>query len=393
MRLSICILIQACLATDRPNVLFIMLDDMGWSNVGFHNPSVLSTPFLDAMSKSENAMELTNMYTTPRCSPSRAAFLTGVYPYRYGMGSSALKVSDLPLGLNLNMTLLPEIMKKEGNYSTHMIGKWHLGHADVAELPHSRGFDSFYGFYEAEADYFTHTRSVGRGKPGGHAEGRHVYRNETGPVDVSGRYMTRDLTREAKKTLLTKNGHSKFIYLPYQAPHYPVSAPDGTKKKLAEIYAKAGIATNDKMLTFHGAMHVIDQGIKELWNAAKLLERETIIVVTTDNGGGGFEGGCNFPYRGVKQRFLEGGIKATTLVMSTQRTFPKRRDTDMMYVLDWFPTVLGMAGIDAPSENGGFSVDGVDFSSRFGQTERTVAEPRDRFIVGVVHEFVHKSKH
>lgn len=366
---------------EKPNIVFVMLDDMGWSNVGFHNPVVKSTPFLDEMTKSEHVMELTNVYTTHRCSPSRAAFLTGVYPYKYGLGSSALKVLQLPLGLDTNMTLLPEVMKREGSYSTHMIGKWHLGHAAEAELPQNRGFDTFYGFYEAQVDYFTHQE-----------QGRHVYRNGSDPVDVSGRYMTKDLTRQTKETLLANHDDPKFIYLPYQSPHFPVSAPEEEKMKLKKIYEQHGIPTNDKMLTFHGAMHVIDKGMKQLWNAALELDRETIFVFTTDNGAGGAQGGCNFPYRGGKDRFLEGGIKATTLIMSTKRKFEKRQNHEMIHVLDWFPTLLGLAGIEAQKTNNGFDIDGVDFSSRFG-SPRAVSEPRDRFIVGVKHDFAdNKSK-
>ena len=127
-----------------------MLDDLGWGNVGFHNKEVLSTPWLDSMAKDGKAIELTNVYSTHRCSPSRAAFLTGVQPYRYGLGSDALKVMWNPLGLDKNLTLLPEVLKKETNYSTHMVGKWHLGHASPGDLPQNRGFDTFYGFYEAQ---------------------------------------------------------------------------------------------------------------------------------------------------------------------------------------------------------------------------------------------------
>ena len=130
--------------------VFVMLDDLGWGNVGFHNKEVLSTPWLDSMAKDGKAIELTNVYSTHRCSPSRAAFLTGVQPYRYGLGSDALKVMYNPLGLDKNLTLLPEVLKKEANYSTHMVGKWHLGHASPGDLPQNRGFDTFYGFYEAQ---------------------------------------------------------------------------------------------------------------------------------------------------------------------------------------------------------------------------------------------------
>ena len=92
--LFICLTL-VCAQKEKPNIVFVMLDDLGWSNVGFHNPEFKVTPFLDQMAQSENAMELTNAYATHRCSPSRAALLTGVYPFRYGLGSDAMKVMDL----------------------------------------------------------------------------------------------------------------------------------------------------------------------------------------------------------------------------------------------------------------------------------------------------------
>ena len=109
-------------ANDQPNIVFIMLDDLGWANVGFHNPASLTTPFLDKMTKSEHTIELTNAYSTHRCSPSRAAALTGVYPHRFGMGAAALKQIYMPEAMDKNMTILPKLMK-EGGYSTHMVGK------------------------------------------------------------------------------------------------------------------------------------------------------------------------------------------------------------------------------------------------------------------------------
>ena len=174
------------------------------------------------MSKSKHTVEMANLYSTHRCSPSRAAFLTGVYPYRYGMGADALKVNHMPLGMDPKLTLFPEILRREGNYSTHMVGKWHLGHASPDQLPHNRGFDTFYGFYEAEVNYFTHMMRDGQ-----------FLRDENGPVDKQGKYLTNDLGDMAAKLLKNSspNDKPKFLYLPFQAPHAPVSALESVKKE------------------------------------------------------------------------------------------------------------------------------------------------------------------
>jgi len=364
-----------------------MLDDMGWGNVGFHNQHVRSTPFLDEMAKSPKGMELTNVYSTHRCSPSRAAFLTGVYPYRYGLGSDALKVMYNPLGLDKDLKLLPELLKTEANYTTDMIGKWHLGHASPGDLPQNRGFDTFYGFYEAQADYFTHD-----------LRSRHVYRDQDGPVDKSGRYMTYDLAGKAQEVLkaTAEQDQPKFIYLPFQAPHLPVIAPDWVKDRIKTDYQhNVGKSLDDKSLNFHGAMWTIDQVVGRLYNIASELERETIFVFTSDNGAGldrsadGAGGGCNWPYRGGKDSFAEGGVKVTTLVMSTKRHFKTRQNHALFHVTDWFPTLLSLAGVKGAKRNERFALDGRDFSSFFAPKEATVeaVEERKRFVIGVRHAF------
>ena len=108
-----------------------------------------TTPFLDEIVKSEHTTELINSYSTHRCSPSRAAALTGVYPHRYGMGAAALKQIYMPDGLDPNLDILPKLMK-EGNYETHMVGKWHLGGAEEYDMPWNKGFDTFFGFLEGK---------------------------------------------------------------------------------------------------------------------------------------------------------------------------------------------------------------------------------------------------
>merc|ERR1712087_567984 len=111
---------------EKPNILFIMTDDLGWADVGFHNKGLKTTPFLDQLVKSKNAAELINHYATHRCSPSRAQFLTGKYAFRFGMGNDALVSIMNPGGLPADLTILPQELKKVG-YTSHMVGKWHLG--------------------------------------------------------------------------------------------------------------------------------------------------------------------------------------------------------------------------------------------------------------------------
>lgn len=195
------------------------------------------------------------------------------------------------------LKLLPEMMK-EGGYRTHMVGKWHLGQAEEEYLPWNRGFDSFLGFTEAESNYFEHKL--------GHLS---VLRNSTGPIDRTGQYITDIFTKETL-TKLEDTEKPNFVYLAYNAPHAPVSAPQKVKDELKQLYSRDGFHFKDIDLDFHGAIRVVDSGIKQLYEKAKTLKRETIFIVTSDNGGPtGRLDGCNWPYRGMKSTFEEGGIK------------------------------------------------------------------------------------
>lgn len=346
---------------DRPNIVFIMLDDLGWSNVGFHNPALLTTPFLDKMAKSEHTIELTNVYSTHRCSPSRAAALTGVYPHRYGMGAAALKPIYVPEAMDKGLTMLPQVMK-EGGYETHMVGKWHLGMSEEYDLPHNKGFESFYGMLESQMDYTTHLM--------GHMA---LMFNNSEPIDRSGEYITTVLTDEAMKFVKDQETPI-FTYLAYNAPHQPVSAPDWIKTKLQEEYKKRGIHRSKGNLEYDGAIRIVDMGIEKLYNEAAKLDRETIFIFTSDNGGADASDACNYPYRGGKSRFEEGGIKAPTLIMSTKRTFPQRQSTKLFHFTDWFSTILGLGRVKVPETNHEWPVDGLDFSGDLGEDKVSVCQ-------------------
>ncbi|WP_250638181.1 sulfatase-like hydrolase/transferase [Rhizobium phaseoli] len=124
----------------KPNIVFILADDLGWKDVGFHG-SDIKTPNIDQLA--EKGVRLEQFYAQPMCTPTRAAFMTGRYPFRYGMQTAVIPQGGT-YGLALDDYLLPEMLKEAG-YATAASGKWHLGHAKTAFWPRQRGFDSFYG--------------------------------------------------------------------------------------------------------------------------------------------------------------------------------------------------------------------------------------------------------
>ena len=137
---------------EQPNIIFVLADDLGWSDVGWNNELVKTTPFMDGLLK--KSTKLTQAYATHRCSPTRAAILTGRYSFRYGMGTNPIPVLH-PTGLPLSEKLLPEFLKEVG-YESHVVGKWHLGFCNSSYHPLNRGFDSFFGFLGSEVHYKTH---------------------------------------------------------------------------------------------------------------------------------------------------------------------------------------------------------------------------------------------
>jgi arylsulfatase A-like enzyme len=135
----------------KPNFVYIVSDDQGWKDVGFHG-SDIRTPKIDELAKGGARLE--EFYAQPFCTPTRAALMTGRYPFRYGL-QTVVVASGHTYGLPTDEWLLPQALKEAG-YETAIVGKWHLGHGDLKYWPRQRGFDHQYGPLIGEIDYFTH---------------------------------------------------------------------------------------------------------------------------------------------------------------------------------------------------------------------------------------------
>jgi len=136
----------------RPNIVHIVTDDLGWKDVGFNGATDIKTPNLDKLAV--EGVRFTQFYVQPMCTPTRAALMTGRYPFRYGLQTAVIP-SVSSYGLDTTEWLMPQCLKEVG-YNTAIIGKWHLGHADKKYWPKQRGFDYQYGAMIGELDYFTH---------------------------------------------------------------------------------------------------------------------------------------------------------------------------------------------------------------------------------------------
>ena len=192
---------------NKPNIVYILADDLGWKDVGFHG-SDIKTPNIDKLAA--NGARLEQFYAQPMCTPTRAALMTGRYPIRYGLQTFVIPSSGT-YGLAADQWLLPQALKEAG-YKTAIIGKWHLGHADKKYWPRQRGFDHQYGPLIGELDYFTHEQ-----------HGVVDWYRDNKLLKEKG-YTTALLGDDAVK-FIGKTPTPFFIYLAFNAPHTPYQAP------------------------------------------------------------------------------------------------------------------------------------------------------------------------
>src|SRR5262245_51473383 len=287
-------------ADSKPNILYIVADDLGWKDVGFHG-SDIRTPTLDALAA--KGAKLEQFYAQPMCTPTRAALMTGRYPFRYGLQTAVIPQGHT-YGLATDEWLLPDALKDAG-YKTAIIGKWHLGHADQKFWPRQRGFDYQYGPLIGEIDYFSHK-----------VDGKIDWYRNGEVVDEEG-YSTTLLGNEAVK-LIEAHDPAKplFMYLAFNAVHTPYQAPQAYLDRYKSIadpsrraYAASATAMDEEVGRVVDAL------------AAKKMLDNTLIVFQSDNGGtrdAMFAGAItdmskvvlpadNGPYRGGKGTLYEGG--------------------------------------------------------------------------------------
>jgi len=343
------------------NILLIMADDLGYNDVSWHNKDMLM-PSLDALARQGVILE--QSYSQQVCTPSRAALLTGKYPFHIGRQKRALKPLQ-PTGLSIKHTTLPQQLKRLG-YNTHMVGKWHLGYCSKAYTPTQRGFDSFLGFYLGSQEYFTHDR-VYKKKETDMSSYLDFRENEEPTTKYNNIYSTevfRDRTidildevKAARDLNAYQNYHPFFIYLSLQATHSPLQARLSTLQKIKR--------TDNFARDIYKAMVLdMDEAVEKVVNRLKEnnLYNDTIIIFTSDNGAAiSHGGGSNFPLRGTKGTLFEGGTRAVGFVHAAPEILEKTgyRNHRLIHMTDWMPTLLKLAGYAGdPVED--LDLDGVD---------------------------------
>jgi arylsulfatase A-like enzyme len=337
-------------ADPKPNVLVIVADDLGYGDIGVHGGKDVPTPNIDALAAS--GMRCTNGYVAaPYCSPSRAGFLTGRSPTRFGHEFNPHVGEETTLGLPLDQRTIADRLRSAG-YATGLIGKWHQGFS-AAHHPQSRGFDDYFGFLVGGHNYLLHKDA--EAKFGSAHSHDMIYRGrELQKLDG---YTTDLFTDEALGFMDRHTDKPWFLYLAYNAVHTPLEV---LEKYGARVPASI---TDPERRGYLSLLIGLDDDIGRI--TARLREtgrdKNTLIFFFSDNGGAGrkpflaYNTGVNTPFRGDKGQTLEGGIHVPYFVAWPGKLPAGRTYDEPVTTLDILPTACALAGVKTETD-----LDGVN---------------------------------
>jgi arylsulfatase A-like enzyme len=325
---------EAQVASRRPHIIYIISDDQGWKDVGF-NGSDIKTPHLDALAKT--GVQLEQFYALPMCTPSRAALMTGRYPFRYGLQTGVIP-SGGDYGLATDEWLLPQALKEAG-YKTALIGKWHLGHARKEFWPRQRGFDYSYGPLVGEIDHFTHA-----------SHGVVDWYRDNSLVNESG-YDTTLFGRDAVWLISSHDPQTPlFLYLAFTAPHTPYQAPLEYLDKYKNISDPSRRAYAAMITAMDDQIGMVVAALEQ-----RGMRQDALIIFHSDNGGtrssifaGESEVKGELPpnngiYREGKGTLYEGGTRVCGLVNWPHHISPGKA-SGLLHIVDMYPTLAAVAG-------------------------------------------------
>lgn len=331
----------------KPNVIYILADDMGYGDFAAFNGGITHTPALD-MLVSEGVTLRECYSSSPVCAPARASILTGRYPQRTGV-IDTLETRGLDR-MKLDETTMADVFRYNG-YATALIGKWHLGAIGDEYHPNQRGFDYFFGFRGGWSDYYNY----------------HIQRNGDF-LPCEEHYLTDVFTEDCVRYIKENKDHPFFIHLAYNAPHFPHEAP----QEIIERYRNTGKYT-DTVSTIYAMIECMDQGIGKILQTLKSegIDDNTIILFTSDNGPemelpGDYDNmstlssarfNCNL--RGYKTLVYEGGLKVPAVLRWPAKFQRGLHSTEVISHIDWLPTFMNLCNLAYPQK---LKTDGIDIT-------------------------------
>ncbi len=320
----------------KPNIVYFLIDDLGFADCGFNGGSDIRTPNIDKLAK--DGAILKSFYVQPVCSPTRAALMTGRYATHTGVFNIVRPGASW--GLPLAERVLPQALKEAG-YSTAICGKWHLGEFEKSYQPTNRGFDRQYGHMFGAIDYFTHMR-----------DGKSDWYRDDVPIDEQG-YSTHLLAREACKMVKTHPVEKPmFLYVPFNGIHGPHQVPESYKEPYRDL--------PKLRQTIAGMLSAVDEAIGQITSALVEagIRENTLIIFSSDNGGPApGKATMNTPLRAGKGTVYEGGVRVSAFVNWPGKIKPGITIHEPIHAVDWYPTLIKLAG--APIEQT-LQPDGLD---------------------------------
>ena len=324
---------------ELPNILFIVPDDLGWNDIGYHG-SEIKTPNLDKLA--ESGLRLNQHYVMPTCTPTRVSLMTGKFPSRYGITGP-----DYGEVIDKGDPTLASILKDNG-YFTAIAGKWHLGSPPYTPLMY--GFESSYGYFDGQIDPYTHEYKAETELTDRKSWHRNdIYLEEEG-------HVTDLLTAEAIRIIEDTINKPFFLYLTHHVPHYPLDEPD----EWLSVYEDKQMFPSRKL--FAASVTHFDDAIGKVIAALERAgkRKNTLIVFSSDNGGqyqwhsttdyhGKYANkphdvlGNNFPLRGWKGDLYEGGIRVPAFINWPGTVAPGVLDLPV-HIADWLPTICSLVG-------------------------------------------------
>ena len=358
MRILLLLALALMSAHAKPNIVLILVDDHGYGDLSSFGATDLKTPHLDSLMS--RGLRLDQFYANCTvCSPTRASLMTGRYPDISGVPGVIRQWDKDSWGhLDPKSPTLPDYLKK-GGYRTGMVGKWHLGFKSP-NIPNDRGFDFFHGFLgDMMDDYYTHLR----GDVNWMRKNKEVIDPKGHATELFSQWAINYVTAEAKEEA------PFFLYLAYNAPHFPIQPP---QEWLDRVKAREP-QLNEKRAKNVAFVEHLDDGIGKVIASIKAasIEEETMVIFSSDNGGSLYHAQSNGKLRGGKQDHWEGGIRVPTCVV-WPGTIASRRSEEPGMTMDFLPTLCEIAEVPIDQPIDGQSL--TDVWLRDGKTdpERTM---------------------
>lgn len=360
----------------RSSVVFFLVDDQGYNDFGPESSDLWwATPTLSKLAS--EGIVLQRYYAMHLCTPSRAALLSGLHPVRLGCQHSMLTGNE-PWGLDTGVALLPQMLQSAG-YATALAGKWHLGHCALSMWPTRRGFDEFVGFFSGFQDYYTHIAET----PLCGDWCRRDWRRGSTPVPEKGYSL--DVLADFAVEFVARRSDEPFL-LVFSSPsvHEPLELPPALPPWWTERHENllAKIPSQRRRI-YATMMAATDEAARRLVEAVDL--DRVLWCYASDNGGAALwpNVGNNYPLRGTKGSYFEGGVRVRAFLRPPERLLGPRHEkfvySGLFSVLDWLPTILSALGLP-DSRRDPTDVDGVD---QWFAISRNTNPPRTELLVNV----------